>query len=100
MPLRRLLTAPKIEILGKLGFGWNEAIAITISEDPPEFSDKNWRSSEYCPVCGASTVGAEQVPATLHLTFDNGSGLGLGVWVHRRCFEICPEAGRPTPVPW
>jgi BASS family bile acid:Na+ symporter len=99
MPHRRLLTPPKIDVVGCFS-GSGEVVSVTISGDPLEFSNMAWRPSETCPVCGASTVGTERLPASLHPTFANGLSYGLGVWVHPSCFECCPGAGAPTPIPW
>lgn len=100
MPHRRLLAPPKIDVAGSLGSGCGELVSTTISEDPPQFSSKAWRPSENCPVCGVSTVGMQRLPASLHPTFAGGLSYGLGVWVHRSCFDGCPEAGEPSPIPW
>lgn len=74
--------------------------SVAISEDPPQFSDRVWRETAVCPVCGCSTVGMQRVAATVHLAFDSGFQLGKGVWVHRSCFESCPDTGQPAPIPW
>jgi hypothetical protein len=100
MPHRRLLNPPTIDVAGDLGSGCGKVVSVTISEDPPQFSDKPWRESETCPVCGASTAGMRRLPATLHPTFANGFNYGAGVWVHPSCFERCPDAGEPPPIPW
>jgi hypothetical protein len=100
MPHRRLLTPPKVNVGGSLSSGCGELVSVTISEDPPQFSSKAWRPSETCPVCGATTAGTERLPASLHPTFANGFSYGLGVWVHRSCFECCPDTGAPAPIPW
>jgi hypothetical protein len=99
MPHRRLLTPPTIDVTGHLP-GCGEVVSATISEDPPQFSKKAWRPSDTCPLCGAATMGTERLPATLHPGFANGLNYGLGVWVHRSCFESCPDTGKPAPVPW
>jgi hypothetical protein len=100
MPHRRLTSAPRVgtsaDLVGHLG----SPASATISEDPPQFCARVWRPSECCPVCGAPTTGTERLPATLHPRWENGLSLGFGVWVHRACFETCPDAGEPTPVPW
>jgi hypothetical protein len=100
MPHHRLLTPPKIDVADSFGSGCGEVVSVTISEDPVQFSAKAWRESEICPVCGTTTVGAQRLPATLHPTFANGLSLGIGVWVHQSCFEGCPDAGEPVPIPW
>jgi hypothetical protein len=100
MPHRRLLTPPKIDVAGSLGSSCCEVVSVTISQDPPEFSNKVCRPSEICPVCGGTTVETERLPANLHPTFANGFSYGFGVWVHHPCFECCPGAGKPTPIPW
>jgi hypothetical protein len=100
MPHRRLLALPKVDFAASFGSGFGQVVSVTISKDPPEFSNKVWRLSEDCPVCGATTAGMERLPANLHPTFANGISYGLGVWVHRSCFEGCPDAGEPAPIPW
>jgi hypothetical protein len=101
MPHRRLLTLPRIDVAAALGLGCEAVVSLTISEDPPQFSANSWRQSDICPVCGATTVGTQRAPATLNPMFANGiSYLAFGVWVHRPCFESCPAAGEPAPIPW
>lgn len=100
MPHRRLLAPPKIDVAGIFGSSFGEVVSVTISENPPEYSDKPWRPSETCPVCGATTGGTRRLPACLHTAFANGFSYGLGVWVHQSCFESCPDAEEPTPIPW
>src|SRR5262245_16674808 len=100
MPHRRLLTPPMIDVGGSFGASCGEVVSVTISEDPPQFSNKAWRRSDSCPVCGAPTVAAQRLPASLHPVFANGLRYCLGVWVHRPCFACCPDAAEPTPIPW
>lgn len=100
MPHRRLLTPLRIDVVRYFGSDCGDVVSVTISEDPPQFSHKGWRSSEDCPVCGATTVKTERLPATLHPTFARGFSYGLGVWVHGACFEDCPDASERTPIPW
>ena len=97
---RRLNTPLKIEILQDLIGGWGLPVSITVSLDPHEFAELVWRDSELCPVCGGTTLGLTRLAASLNLTFANGRCLGIGVWVHPPCFENCPDAGAPAPVPW
>src|SRR5262249_29131154 len=70
MPHRRLLTQPKVDVFGRKvdvpsrsGPGVDELVEITISENPPEYSDRVWRQSEICPVCGEATVETARLPA-------------------------------------
>ena len=100
MPYRRLENLPKIDVAGLIGLHLGELLSATISQDPPQYSDTNCRKLEGCPVCGATTEGTRRLPATLHPMFENNFTCGLGVWVHLSCFESCPDAEEPTPVPW
>jgi hypothetical protein len=100
MPHRRLLTPPKMEVASRLGLDWGAVVSVPIAEDPPQFSNQGRRRSEDCPVCGATTVGAQRLPARLLPTFANGPGFFFSVWVHRSCFEGCSDAGEPAPIPW
>jgi hypothetical protein len=96
MPHRRLLSPPRLNLDDRFG----TLLSTTISQDPAEFSDFGFRESETCPICGVSTVDGERFAATLHPTWESGLGVGIGVWVHRTCFEACPLTDQPTPVPW
>lgn len=100
MPLRRLQSPTKLKIGDELLRGLGDPVSVMISEDPPQFSHKAWRESEACPVCGDTTSGSDRIPATLHPRWESGMRIGIGVWVHRACFERCPDADEPTPVPW
>lgn len=101
MPHRRLSFPPKVRLRSDpTGGRYGEPVAFTISQDPPEFCDRVWRESERCPICGERTVGEERLTASLHPTWANGLSIGVGVWVHRTCFERCPNAGEPAPIPW
>jgi hypothetical protein len=100
MPHRRLASPPKavsrVGLLDRLG----DPVSWSISQDPPQFSDGIWRESERCPICGERTSDQDRLPATLHPRWESGFTVGLGVWVHRACFERCPDKGEPAPIPW
>ena len=94
----RRLTAPPQFPIHYAHFG--TLISTTISQDPPEFADFLIRESETCPICGHSTRNALRWPASIHPTWESGLRVGIGVWVHRKCFESCPFTDEPAPVPW
>jgi hypothetical protein len=73
--------------------------SVTISQCPPQFTDRHCPTSGACPVCGGSTEGTERLPAALHRTWAKLS-FGREAWVHRTCFERCPDAGEPRLIPW
>jgi hypothetical protein len=75
-------------------------VAATICQCPSQYIEKVWRESDACPICGEATAGAERLVALLFRTHASGFGHGVGVWVHRSCFETCPETGEPAPIPW
>jgi hypothetical protein len=99
MPHRRLALPPAVEIdlhgLDRL----DGPVSFTISLDPVQVCDKVWRGSECCPICGKLTSRDERLAATLKLWRTRGC-IGVGVWVHRTCFESCPDTDEPAPVPW
>lgn len=101
MPHRRLTSPPQAG-LGSLDAlrGWGDPVSVTISQDPPEFCDRSWRESEYCAICGERTSDEGRLPASLHPAWASGRSVGVGVWVHRTCFERCPDTGEPAPIPW
>jgi hypothetical protein len=100
MPHRRLPSPPKavsrVSPLDRLG----DAVSCSISQDPPQFRDRMWRESDRCPICGERTSDQDRLPATLHPRWESGFNVGLGVWVHRACFEGCPDMAEPAPIPW
>ncbi|HZS07960.1 MAG TPA: hypothetical protein VFD58_24210 [Blastocatellia bacterium] len=97
---RHLNTPLKIDLTNDLSRA-GSVISATISEDPPEFSDRAFRQSDECPVCGRTTVGMSRRAASVHPEFENGlRNISFGVWVHNDCFESCPDTGRPAPIPW
>jgi hypothetical protein len=100
MPCRRLTSPPGFGVDCDLLSGFGEPISGAISEDPPQFRDRVWRESERCPICGGSTVGVDRLAATIHPRWPNGLRVGIGVWVHPACFERCPMADEPAPIPW
>jgi hypothetical protein len=103
MPHRRIAAPEAIDLRPLLGDSLAEAgvpVSITIALDPPRFAPQGWRPSEFCPLCGALTNRVQRLPASIHLRFASGLSVGIGVWVHRACFERCPEAGEPAPIPW
>jgi len=99
-PQRGLPGPPEVGVDGDLLRRFGEPTSVTVSEDPPEFADRVWRASERCPVCGRTTAGSARVAASLNLTGARGRCVGVGVWVHRACFEACPVVEGPAPVPW
>jgi hypothetical protein len=100
MPHRRLPAPTRIALEVSLVASFGEAVSASISQDPPQYSNSNWRKSEDCPVCDATTDATKRFAATLHPTFANGFTCGVGVWVHESCFSNCPDAEEPAPIPW
>jgi hypothetical protein len=100
MPVRLMPRPPEFGMCGDFVRAWGQPVSLTISENPQQFHHWAPRDSDRCPVCGTDTRNANRLPATLSPHWGNGLNLGIGVWVHRLCFESCaPEAG-PAPVPW
>jgi hypothetical protein len=100
MPHRRVATLAELGGGGNLIGRFGQPESATLSLDPPRFVERVWRESECCPVCGGSTAAADRLPASLHPQWANGLSVGIGVWVHRTCFESCAVADEPTPIPW
>ena len=100
MPHRRLGSPPKIVLIDDLLRRFGDPDSFTVSEDPPRFCSRVGRNSECCPICGEPTSNTERLPASLHPRWANGLSVGFGVWVHRACFESCPDTGEPAPIPW
>ena len=92
---RRLLVSPKTDV-GAFG----ELVDVTISGVPPEHADKVQPATEICPVCGKIADESARVLASLYPRFSNDFSYGIGVWVHKSCFEQCPVIDDPTPIPW
>jgi hypothetical protein len=104
MPHHRLVSPPSIDVGEGLDGRFGDVVVVTVSLVPPEYS-RLWSQrvapeSDTCPVCGRETSAPTRLPALLNATFDSGFQYGLGAWVHRRCFESCPEAAGPAPIPW
>lgn len=99
MPHRHLAKWSKFELWDPRGH-LGEPISITISQDPPQFADWVKRGSEPCPVCGEPTSATDRLAATLSPRWANGVRFGIGVWIHRICFESLPDVGGPAPIPW
>ena len=94
----RLLTAPpKVDVYG-LEFG--ELRLVGVSLDPEEVADQIWRESDVCPICGEKTTPADAIAASLQPEFNSGLSYLMGVWIHRACFEKCPESDEERGVPW
>jgi hypothetical protein len=100
MPHRRLSSPPKTGLGGDALGCFGDPVSFTISQDPPQFSDRAGRDLECCPICGERTTGKDRLPASLHPRWASGLSVGLGVWVHRNCFESCPDTGELAPIPW
>jgi hypothetical protein len=104
MPHHRLLRPPSIDVSEGLAGHFGDVVAVTISLVPPEycqlFDQRVAPQSEACAVCGEETSKPTLLSASLNVTFEIGFHYGLGAWVHRSCFESCPEAGKPPPIPW
>jgi hypothetical protein len=76
-------------------------ISRTISEDPLAFSNRVFRPFDDCPLCGQPTKGMNRIAASLHPEFENGiRNISIGVWVHKKCIEMCPVIDGPAPIPW
>jgi len=99
-PHHRLLSPPCIDVREGLPEAFGEVLAVTISLVPPQYCGYVAPQSKTCAVCGRKTSRLARLPAALNVTFESGFHYGLSAWVHRRCFESCPEAGEPPPIPW
>src|SRR5262245_21884507 len=97
---RSLPSVPKVGVKLSIGSSPVTVVEVTISADPNEFSDRVWRQSDVCPVCGQSTAGETRLATSLDVILENGLMYGVGVWTHRSCFERCPDTGVPAPIPW
>ena len=73
---------------------------VTIAIDPPQYADRPWRESEICPVCGQATLTTERIAASLDVKYEQGLRVGMGVWAHKECIEICKDTGLSAGVPW
>src|SRR5262245_60591184 len=97
MPHHRLPSPPSIDVGTGLTGRFGEVVAVTISLVPPEytrlFNERAAPESETCAVCGQETSGPTRLPAMVNARFASGFRHGSGAWVHRRCFETCPEVG-------
>jgi hypothetical protein len=102
-PHRRLPKPPAIDVSEGLAGRFGEVVAVTVSLVPPEhrllFDQRAAPQSEACAVCGEGTSEPTRLSSMLNVTFESGFHYGLGAWVHRLCFEGCPEAGEPSPIP-
>ncbi len=74
-------------------------LSATIALDPPQFADRGDQETRECPLCGEAADDTDRLAATLHPTFAREISLGLPVWVHRACFDRCPDAGKCDHVP-
>ncbi len=104
MPHHRPLSPPSIDVGEGLNGHFGAVVGVTISLVPPEYSQLSHNrlgpESETCAVCGHDTSAPTRIPAMLNTAFERGFRYGMGVWVHRSCFESCPEDGEPAPIPW
>jgi hypothetical protein len=104
MPHHRLVSAPGIAVADGVAEHFGDVVAVTISLVPPEysrlFSQRAAMDSEMCAVCGNATSEPMRLSAMVNVRFASGIRYGLGAWVHRSCFETCPEAGEPPPIPY
>jgi hypothetical protein len=69
--------------------------AITVAVDPPEHSERVWRGSEVCPVCGLTTAGDD---SRVGVTVD--AGVMIGAWAHHECLGRCEVIGPAARIPW
>jgi hypothetical protein len=104
MPHHRLLSPPSIDVRAGLAEHFGDVVAVTISLVPPEygwlFNQRAAPESETCAVCGQETSEPTRLSAMVNARFESGFRCGLGAWVHRSCFETCPEVGEPPPIPY
>ena len=98
MPVKDLVTEVDLKQLLQADFG--EILTATISLNPQQFSEKLYKSSEICPICGKTTLGVERLSAILNPKFNTGLAIVYGVWLHPLCFRDCPDSDEPAPIPW
>ena len=100
MPHRRLAVVARNWLRAEAVTWFGTPAGFTIALAPTEFVALVTPGTRVCPICGGKTTPLDRWPARLSPTWASGLSLGYGVWVHPPCFEGCPEAGEPAPVPW
>jgi hypothetical protein len=98
--LRRVATPPAWDLAAGQPFPRGPLVSLTISADPPEFSDRVWRKETTCPLCGRDTTNEPRVAASLHPKFSDDYSIALGVWAHDRCLEECEPTDERPRIPW
>lgn len=89
-----------------VGKDWGETaiVAITVSDNPPQFSDRIFRNSQLCPACGTSVDTDDRLPVSLYPSIQVGertvAPTRFGGWMHSECFFGCPESDNMVPIPW
>jgi ribosomal protein L37AE/L43A len=94
------LSPPKVGVSRDLIDRFGAVVVATISRCPPRYVERVWRESDSCPICGETTAGADRLAASLFPTLASGFRYGVGIWVHRTCFETCDDTAEPAPIPW
>ena len=98
--LRRVATLPAWDLGVDQPFPRGPLLSLTISADPPQFSEQVWRKRTTCPLCGRDTSGEPRVAATLHPKFSDGHSFAFGVWAHEKCLQACEPTDERPLIPW
>ncbi len=98
--LRRVSTPSAWDLAEDQPFPRGLLVSLTISADPPQFSDRVWRKRTTCPLCGRDTDNEPRVPATLHPKFSDGYSFAFGVWAHDECLKACEVTDERPRIPW
>jgi hypothetical protein len=99
-PLRRLVNPVPVDVAPTPDPAWGKVLRVDVAADPPQFTDRCWRKSEVCPVCGEVATSENRIAASIYPYFEIGFSYGLYCWVHEACLLSCEEIAGPAPVPW
>lgn len=77
---------------------------ITLTTNPPRFVDRVPRATSLCPACGEVTGTDDRIAVSLYPTMNLRENsqltVGIGCWMHSKCFVSCPDSDAPVPIPW
>ncbi len=98
--VRQLPNPILIDVSPREEEAWGKVMRVEVVADPIQFSDRVWRKTENCPVCGLTTSTDQRMAVSIYPYFTNGMSYGFGAWAHEPCFVGCEEVGGSAPVPW
>lgn len=100
MTHRIILDLTKFDFENIFDLELGEVLSVTVSTVPGKYLDRFYVSTKICPVCGREAKReSNRICVSAHPVYSKIPNLSFMAFAHNNCFEICPLADAPPPIP-